>query len=410
MKIINLTQAQFMNYAKLHSYKNFGQTVEYTRLPEYNKCEKLFLGLVDDKEVIHAAVSILINTISPLVKEAIAKDGFLIDYADFYLFEEFIKRLKEYLKKHKVTYLITDPVFALRKYNKKRNVIEENSNILDNFTRNGFIIKGYNSEFEKYDIVIENYNSINEIYNKFNRNTRRNIKDSINMGISLHKGSYNELDIFYEMTKKKKKNSLKYYQDLMTAFNTADNKMMIFFAKLNIHNFLVMSKKRYEKELAKNTKINEIFQKKVGKVTDKLYNKKIASDKLLNKCHDTLDLATKLNMQGERDIIVGTTAVIKNKDEIYFLIDGFDDKYRSIHSSHVLKWAIIKKFYEMGYNKFNLGEINNNSFNKENKYHGQLMYKLGFGGNIVEYPPNMLLVINKTIYNTYVRFKNILKK
>jgi len=410
MKIINLTQNQFRNYAKLHSYKNFGQTVEYTRLPENDKYEKLFLGLIDENDIIHAAVSILINNISPMIKEAIAKDGFLIDYADFYLLEEFTKKLKEELKKYKVTYLIIDPVFTYKKYNKKRNVIEDNQNILDNFIRNDYINKGYQSDFAKYDIVIENYKGVNEIYNRFNRNTKRNIKDCINMGVSLHKGSYDDLKIFYEMTKKKKHNSLKYYQDMMNTYNTQDNKMMIFFSKLNIHNFLVMSQKRYEEEKRKNNKINETFQKKVGKITDKIYNKKIASDKLVNKCHETLELATKLNLQGQEDIIIGTTAIIKNKDEIYFLIDGFDDKYRSIHSSHVLKWAIIKKFYEQGYNKFNLGEINQYSFLKDNKYHGQYMYKIGFGGNIVEYPPQMILVINKAKYNTYVKLKDILKK
>ncbi len=410
MKIINLTQAQFRNYANIHSYRNFGQTIEYTKLEENEKYEKLFLGLIDDNEVIHAAVSILINNISPFAKEAIAKDGFLIDYNDFYLLEEFTKLLRQELKKHKVAYLITDPVFTYKKYNKNRTLIEDHENILDNFIRNDYIVKGHKSEFEKYDIILENYKSINEIYNRFNRNTKRNIKDSLNLGISLHKGGREDLQKFYEMVKKKKNNSLVYYQHMMDAYNTGDNKMMLFFAKLNIHNFLVASKKRFEEVKELSAKINQTITRKNINKTDKLYNKKVETDKLLNKCHDMLELATKLNLDGTKDIIIGTTAVIKNNEEIYFLIDGYDDKYRKIHSNHVLKWAIIKKFYEQGYNKFNLGEVNENSFLKENKYHGQLMYKLGFGGNIVEYPPQLLLVVDKIKYNTYIKIKEIIKK
>ena len=33
------------------------------------------------------------------------------------------------------------------------------------------------------------------------------------------------------------------------------------------------------------------------------------------------------------------------------------------------------------------------------------MYKIGFGGNVVEYPENLLFVINKTMYNLYSKLK-----
>ena len=39
------------------------------------------------------------------------------------------------------------------------------------------------------------------------------------------------------------------------------------------------------------------------------------------------------------------------------------------------------------------------------------MYKIGFGGNIIEYTPNLMLVINKPLYNTYTKLQKIkLKK
>ena len=38
------------------------------------------------------------------------------------------------------------------------------------------------------------------------------------------------------------------------------------------------------------------------------------------------------------------------------------------------------------------------------------MYKIGFGGNIIEYSPNLLLVINKPMYNAYIKFNKILPK
>ena len=202
MRIINLTQTQYRNYSNIHANKNFGQTIEYTRLREVQNSNKLFLGLVDDSEILHAAVCLTINTISSLVKEAIAKDGFLIDYHDTQLLETFIIKLKEYLKREKITYLKTDPKFRYKVYNKKNILIESNDEILRTFIKHNFQNNSYQSEFEKYDIIIENYQSIFEIYKNFNRNTKRNIKDSLNTGITLHKGTEQDINTFYEMLKK----------------------------------------------------------------------------------------------------------------------------------------------------------------------------------------------------------------
>ena len=47
----------------------------------------------------------------------------------------------------------------------------------------------------------------------------------------------------------------------------------------------------------------------------------------------------------KEDIIVGTSIVIRNNHEIYFLIDGYKEEFRNVHSTHILKWAIIKKYF-----------------------------------------------------------------
>ena len=109
-------------------------------------------------------------------------------------------------------------------------------------------------------------------------------------------------------------------------------------------------------------------------------------------------------------INIATNIIVRNNREIYFLIDGYNEKYRNIHSSHVLKWAIISKYYQKGYNFFNLGEIHEDYQNPKNKYYGMYLYKIGFGGKIVEYPPTLLLVINKTKYNTYLKLNRIISK
>jgi lipid II:glycine glycyltransferase (peptidoglycan interpeptide bridge formation enzyme) len=273
---------------------------------------------------------------------------------------------------------------------------------------------GYFSDFERYDVIIENNNSINDIYKNFNRNTKRNIKEELNIGITLHKGSKaTDLEKAYNIFKKKSNNNLAYYQNLMNIYSNKDNKMEIFFAKLNPHDYLVKMQRQYELECKRNEIINNLFNKKYGFTKEKLLNKKIISDSKVEKLKVELNKAIELNKQYTESIIIGTCIIIKNNHEIYFLIDGYYEKFRDIHSTHILKWAIIKKYYSLGYRIFNLGEINKNYLNKDSKYHGQYMYKIGFGGNVVEYTPNLLLVINKPMYNLYSKLsygKSILKR
>ena len=403
MKIVNLRSTEYRDYSLIHSKRNFGQTIEYSSLLFNTNKSRLFLGLVDDNNNIHAAALILIRNITTTFTEAIAPDGFLIDYEDYELVKEFTELLKKYLFKKGVTYLITNPMFKNKVYNKNNYIIENNDDVLNNLIKCNYKSIGYFSDFEKYDVIIENKNSTNEIYNSFNRNTKRCIKEALNLGITLHKGKASDLELAYSIFKKKTKNNLTYYQNLMNIYNNNDNKMEIFFTKLNPHNYLVNIKDKYEKERKYNEKMQNIFNNHVGNMSEKIINKKLNSDSRLDKLKQELNNATILNQEYTNDIIIGTTLVIKNNHEIYFLIDGYLDKFRTIHSTHILKWAIIKKYFTLGYRIFNLGEINNMYFDKTSKYYGQYKYKIGFGGNIIEYPPNLLLIINNPLYKLYTK-------
>jgi len=403
MKIINLTQTQYRNYSNIHSKRNFGQTIEYSLLNFNAGKKRLFLGLVDDQNNLHAASLILVHNISSTIKEAIAPNGYLIDYSDFGLVKTFTEELKKFLLKEKVTYLITNPMFKNRVLTKNNNTIENNISILNNLYNLDYKSIGYTSEFEKYDIIIENNNSITDIYKNFNRNTKRNINECLNIGITLSKGNINDIEKSYEIFKKKTNQSLTYYRNLMSIYNNKDNKMEVFFAKLNPQKYLINVNKLYEKEKERNEKIHKIFNKKIGNINEKLLNKKMNSDNTLEKYKNLLNEAIKLDQEYHESINVGTSIIIKNNHEIYFLIDGYNEKYRTIHSTHILKWAIIKKYYKDGYRIFNLGEIHQCYNDRLNKYRGQYLYKIGFGGNIIEYPPNLALIINRPVYNMYTK-------
>lgn len=401
MKIVNLTNTEYRNYAKIHSRRNFGQTIEYSMLRYNVDKRRYFLGLVDDNDNIYAATLLLIHSVRPGIFEAIAPNGYLIDYANFSLVKTFTDELIKFLKKEKVTYLVTNPMFKYHVYDKKNRMIVNNESYLNNLYSLNYKSLGYYSDFERYDVMISDNNSINELYNNFNRNTKRNIKEGIKFGLTLHRGTIKDLDVAYDIIKKKTNNKLAFYQNLMTIYDNKDNKMEIFLAKLNPHQYLVNVQKLYSIEKRKNERLIASLNRHVGNITEKQLNQKINSNNAVERLNQELQKAIKLDAKYKDDITVGTSMIIKNNHEIYFLIDGYKEEFRHIHSTHILKWAIIKKYYEYGYRIFNLGEIYKNYLDKDSKYHTQYLYKIGFGGNVIEYTPNLLLVINKPLYSIY---------
>ena len=401
MRIIELNQIQYRNYSNIHSRRNFGQTVEYSILDANNNKKRLFLGMIDDNNNLCAATLILITQISPSVKRADAPNGFLIDYADYELVRIFTDKLKEYLLREKITFLTTNPMFKYKVYNKVNNVIVNNSNLLDNLYKLDYQSIGYANDFSKYDVIVDGNDSAFEIYKNFNRNTKRNIRDAQAIGVTLVKGKNEDIDIAYDIFKKKTKNGIEFYKNLLEVYNNKDNKTEIFFVKLNPNKYLINCKQLYENERNRNEKLHIAFNKKRGYVKEKILNRKIESDMALEKYNRMLNKAIKFSQTHNEDVIIGTSIIMRNNREIYFLIDGYKEEYRAIHSTHILKWAIIKKYNSVGYRIFNLGEIHKNYNDKTSKYYGQYLYKIGFAGNVCEYPPSLILVINKRVYSAY---------
>ena len=89
MKIIQLNSTEYRSYANIHSKRNFGQTIEYSMLRYNTDKKRYFLALVDDNNNIYAATLLLVHSVRPGILEAIAPNGFLIDYANFELVKIF---------------------------------------------------------------------------------------------------------------------------------------------------------------------------------------------------------------------------------------------------------------------------------------------------------------------------------
>lgn len=404
MMIIELNEEQFRSYANFHSNRNYFQTVEFANMYELYGYKKLYVGLVDDNNNLIAASLLLLNKIKNY-KYAYAPRGFLIDYNDMELFKTFTIMLKNYLKKIKVVFVKVDPRFVYKKYDKDLNIINDNSKMIPFLESLDYVHLGFNTYFEsinsRFEVISTDFGSIKEAYDSLSRNVKRSIIENNKMGISIHEGDASNIDLFYNIIKKKTKNNLVYFKNYFKCFNTQDNKIELYFAKINTETYVNNYRYLVNKETKNNNLINGKMQDINSYKSKNLLDKKILSDHLLQEYNNKLVDAINLYKNYPNGLIVGTCAVIVNNKEVYFLMDGYVPELKEIHTSYSLKWEIIKKYINLGYKVFNLGEITGNFSSENNKYYGLFFSKMGFNSYVYEYPGEFDLVVNKFMYKLY---------
>ena len=346
MMIIELNEEQFRSYANFHSNRNYFQTVEFANMYELYGYKKLYVGLVDDNNNLIAASLLLLNKIKNY-KYAYAPRGFLIDYNDMELFKTFTIMLKNYLKRIKVVFVKVDPRFVYKKYDKDLNIINDNSKMIPFLESLDYVHLGFNTYFEsinsRFEVISTDFGSIKEAYDSLSRNVKRSIIENNKMGISIHEGDASNIDLFYNIIKKKTKNNLVYFKNYFKCFNTQDNKIELYFAKINTETYVNNYRYLVNKETKNNNLINGKMQDINSYKSKNLLDKKILSDHLLQEYNNKLVDAINLYKNYPNGLIVGTCAVIVNNKEVYFLMDGYVPELKEIHTSYSLKWEIIKK-------------------------------------------------------------------
>mgnify|MGYP003420241879 CR=1 FL=1 len=124
MYIKELTNEEFNNFTAEFPYKTFYQTPEYAFVMSREKNEVFLLGLVDDKYVLAAAIIIVEKRNG--FKYAYTPRGFLINFNDYTLLEQFTKLLKEFLGKKDIVALRINPMIIKSIYNNNKQVIYQN--------------------------------------------------------------------------------------------------------------------------------------------------------------------------------------------------------------------------------------------------------------------------------------------
>ena len=411
MYIRELTFDEFNNFTDEFMYSSIYQTTEYGLIMSNQKYDSIFLGLVDEFNKIYAASLILIEN-DKLFKYAYAPKGFLIDYNELTLVEEFTTKIKEYLGKKKIAAIKLNPMIIKGYYDYNNNTYEENNNFYNQLTflkRLGYYHFGFNNLFEsfkpRYDAIIDLDKPITTLFGNMNKNFKNKIKSADKNGVRIFKGNENEIDYLVNQVKDKYPRDKKYFEDVFKYFKRRDM-LDYYYAKLDTNAYLINVQKRYQKQIETCNKLNNSLFKRIGRKNNKLNNNKIYQENLLNDIKKELVYATNLLKEKPKGIVIATMLIIKYREEVYILMDGFDKKFKKINAKHLMTWKLIEKYSFDKYKRFNLGGMINPTVKNE-KYKGLNEFKLSFNSRCVEYIGDLELITNNTLYALYKNSKSI---
>ena len=112
MKIVTLTENEFIDFANKHQYNSLYQTPLYAHFMNKNEHYKIhYLGFVEEDNLIGASL-MLYKTLFWGYKYAYAPRGFLIDYSDEEIVTKVSLALKNLLRKQKFIFITIDPPVA----------------------------------------------------------------------------------------------------------------------------------------------------------------------------------------------------------------------------------------------------------------------------------------------------------
>lgn len=415
MKMKQLTPTEFETFTNTYNIHSLYQTVEYAMVMQRQGFEYLFVGMLEDEQIV--AASLILVQKQDKFRYAYAPRGFLINYNNFDLLKKFTSLLKKFLGKRDIIAVKLSPLIIKRVQDKHHNLKETNDyydKTYNNLKRLDYYHLGYNQFFEafkpRFEAILSLEYSYSQLFSGMTKQYRTKVRSAEKNGIKIHKGNINNLDYLYLQTKTKYPRDLKFFQDAYQIFGQ-NNKIEFYYSKLDTTYFLTKTQDAYTLAEQRSFDVNNQVLEHVGTNNAKLIDQKIIYDNETNLYKNQLITATNMLRDFPNGAILASALIIKDRDEVYLFMDGFDSAYKQFNGKHLLLWKLIEKFSKEGYKRFNLGGISNIDL-ENNPYKGLNEFKLNFGADSYEYVGDLELITNNALYFMYrnaAPFRNILK-
>ena len=140
MNFKEITEEEYTTFWENHPNKTFLSSPKISKLREKNGWNTYYVGLTDNESLV-AATILYSHKRHFGVYEFYSPRGFLLDYNNLELLEEFTKKVKEFVKQHKGYVLRIDPYVINKQRDLDGNIVEggeDNTKVVECLERLGY--------------------------------------------------------------------------------------------------------------------------------------------------------------------------------------------------------------------------------------------------------------------------------
>ena len=418
MKFIeDIEKDRYERFVLNHKKSHFLQSYAWG---QFSKKEKNliphYVGLEDEKGNLVATALLLEKKLPLKMCYFYSPRGFILDYDNYDLLEEFTRRIKLYSQKNKAIFFKIDPDNIYNEEDSFKNKVIENSDTsYINLKKLGYKHLGFTKNFEtmqpRYSFRIYMDKPWEEIENNFSKTTKQRIKKAKDLFVETRIGTKNDINTFYNLmiiTENRKDfitHNEQYYKSLYEIWNQY-NSCNIFLGSVDLDkiiNTLTNTLSDLKKEL------NLLPKENLSKNQN---NKKNELEKRINKINN--DLSKYVNIRTEYDSIITLSAhfIIEYGDKAWVLYAGNHNILSETYANYLTYNQHIKYYHDKGikiYDQFGtIGDLRD-----DNPLMGLHEFKKKFGGNYVEFTGEFDYIINKPMYFVFTKlvpiYRNLIK-
>lgn len=360
--------------------------------------------------------------------------GFVCNYNNKALLEEFTLYLKQYSKDNKIAFITIDPDIHLRENTKD---IKENFNIISTLENLGFI-QNSSKNFENIqpnfvfrlnlpgNKDLSNEDKKKSILKHFSSKARYNIKLGIERGLSVESYSFDDLpedkiSIFQELMDitGKRDNFIvrkqEYFLNMLKELNPYCRLYLVKYSfeddKNNIYEKMESCKNTLDRLKVKLISLEESLkssqdEKKIEKIKSKIesVNKEILSNEnqlnsLENKLHS-------ISLYKNKEIYLSGAIYLYWGNKSWYLYGASHNILRDTMPNFVMQYEMIKDSIDRNCEIYDFRGVSGD-LSEDNPLYGLYRFKKMFNGDFVEFIGEYTLVNNKS---TYLIFKKLFPK
>lgn len=409
--ITKLTEEEFNEFAIHHPNSIFFQSSYWGKLKQSTGWIPHLVGLKENNKITSA--TLLLAKKIPIFNRYIyyAPRGFLTDYNNYEQLDEFISKIKDYVKTNKGIFVKMNPLIIYQERNIDGDIVENginNKNLVEHLKKIGFQHNGFYNHRDlepRFLSVLDLENKTEELLLKEMRSTTRwSIKNSSKNSLTVKEANLDDLKQFKELMKHTSERRgfidrpLSYYKTMYQSFISTNH------IKVLLVDFDATKQiKRYQDE------IDEI-KKKLQKITKEGQKKELESQ--INSISKKITNTTELKQKYGNNVTIAGGLYMLFGNQIVYLFGASLKPFMHLNSQYLLQWKMIQYGLTNHYQKFNFYGIDP-AFDESDPMFGLFDFKRGFNSKVVELIGEFTLITNSFYYSIYkimFTFYNQLKK